>query len=139
MEVDFRQPARVGTTMIGKKKSQMQRFMTDRRYIAPSRKRTVMVATKFWGSSQPRITVYYHQISDELFIVLGSAGPKRSQAGPEGIELGYAIDGAPCGVKVFGYKRNGWAKNVEKLAKIAGSHLSAKPNDISRAILAAVR
>jgi hypothetical protein len=86
-----------------------------------------------------RLTVYYHRMNDVLFIVSGSAGPKRSQAGPEGIEFGYSIDGAPCGIMVFGYKRNGWKNNVEKLANIAASHLSARSNDIAGAIFSATR
>ena len=65
--------------------------------------------------------------------------PYEGDGLPGGVELDFSLtDGAPCGVKIIGFHRNGWDRNAAQLAKIVGGHLREDENAISRLINQAV-
>jgi hypothetical protein len=89
------------------------------------------------SGSSSSIAASYDRPVDVLYLVL-DAVPCEGEGVPGGIELDYAeADGAPCGVTVFGFHRNGWDKNLQDLAAIAARHLQFDTARVRTAILAA--
>lgn len=84
---------------------------------------------------ESELRVVYDRPVDVLVVMLGKLGPSEGEGHPRGIELDYSLsNGEPCAVKVIGFHRNCWSRNIENLALLIATHLSVDPVDITSAI-----
>ncbi|PPQ30422.1 hypothetical protein [Rhodopila globiformis] len=76
----------------------------------------------------------YGQLSDVLYVSLGSPVPSEADGEPDGIELAFAVsDGAPCGASVIGYRLYGWDSRLQQLSARTGAHLKVDPTCVEAA------
>ena len=77
----------------------------------------------------------YDRRVDVLSVRLGGFVDYEGDGLPGGIELDFALgDGAPCGLKVIGFQRNGWIEKIDELKDIASRHLALDPFIIGKSI-----
>ena len=83
--------------------------------------------------------VDYDRASDVLYISLGRPRSDEGIDYSDGIVFRYGIeDNKPSGVSVSGFQDFWWPQNKEKLALIISEHLPVAPQEIERAIAAAI-
>ena len=78
----------------------------------------------------PDLRGSYDRKVDVLHLAIGNPAEVEGDGLPNGVELDFATKtGAPCGVTIIGFHRNGWAERLRELAQIVARHLSLDERD----------
>ena len=83
----------------------------------------------------PSLTIDYDQPVDVLMVVAGDRVPVEGNGLPGGVELDYSIEsGLPCGAKVIGFRKYGWADHIPCLSAVIAVHLGIDTDYVTAAI-----
>ena len=86
-----------------------------------------MLASAEQQAVHPALVADYDHTADALYFSIGDARPSVGKNAGNGITVRYPLDDPQnaWGVVVFGFTRNGWARDLSKLAKLIANLLSA--------------